>query len=313
MHKTLLSSPRLVEPFTKYGFTSDIHFWTTLEEEGNIEELKDYSGIMFHMYFGDNLPTYGVLIQRRPRRDQEGVLDKKTGKKIRLTGWRKRGWDGITRILYSLELPLPYKPIGDFIDFFLQIAIDLIQRGFLTGPDCILRNFRKYTFNKFKGECHKKVLHQRSDPLEKSKDYAGEKYPFRTSRTKVWAKSNRAPLEKRSSSIDLDQVDDNVLKETLVHIVKKFNPPSQYNPTSSEVFVRRTLYGKIQDKIRKIYGTPKRSYYQPKPTNTEKEMRRELISIRKKTSGKSEETSKRWVDRKRESGWSLEEIYHMLK
>jgi hypothetical protein len=150
-HKSFTVSPRLIEPFTKYGITSSIHLWISVEEEGNIEELKDYSGILFHIYFGDNLPTYGAFIQPRPSRDKESALDRKTGEKIRPNLWKKREWDGLTRILYRWYDTHPHKPI----DLFIQIGIDLIKRGFLTDVDCIFKDFKKYIFTKNPKQCPK--------------------------------------------------------------------------------------------------------------------------------------------------------------
>lgn len=145
-YKSFTTSYRLTKPFTKYDITSSLHLKISVEEEGYIQELKEDSGILFHIFFGKNLPTYWALIEPRPLRDEEGVYDRSTEgtkrpKRIRPDGWKRRGWDGITRILYNLNNP-------DSNSIFFQIAIDLIRKGFLTGYKTILKQFSKYVFNR---------------------------------------------------------------------------------------------------------------------------------------------------------------------
>ncbi len=102
-----------------------------------------------------------------------------------------------------------------------------------------------------------------------------------------------------------------VFERSLNHVVERFLfDPS--NPTTFEVYVRKVIWSNIRDEKRKIYGTPKKQYYQPK-INTDREMRRNLISMRMKQRQCSLEAARKWVQRKQHEGWRLEEIDTMLK
>jgi len=318
-HKSFTASPRLIEPFTKYGITSNINLMISVEEEGCIEELKDYSGILFHIYFGDGLPTYGALIQPRPLRDKESALDRRTGRKIRPDGWRKREWDGLTRILYYRHDPHQYKPI----DLFLQIGIDLIQREFLTGLDCILKEFRKYAFDRFFPENKIPILapdvkkqlkfmsgNEREaaikiySKLEKEglgeisndsliseiEDEDNDKHDpgkgkiisvqEQDGEGNVYRRSFRLSVKPRHKTYQINSQDitENILKESLNHIVKRISFPCLYNPTTFGVYFYWVLTWKIRDHHRQIMGTPKRQNYQSK-SNSERDRKKEIRKL----------------------------------
>lgn len=105
---------------------------------------KENSGILFHMYFPPDNKSYSALIQSRDSTDRDSFVyyDQKSGKtkKGRPHGWRRKGKDSIHRLpFYNFVKDQPYKPHY----LFLQIAIGLVQEGFLT-KGCIREAFKKY-------------------------------------------------------------------------------------------------------------------------------------------------------------------------
>ena len=141
------------QPPPEDWFGSGLGFYGRMDyqiNEGPEEELKEFSGILLQMFFRNESPNpsgyYNILMQQRVLRDSDSFMDKATGKRLRPHGWRKRESDDLNRILFHVGAPYSYEPL----DFLIQIEIFLIKDGFLTGPESVLRDFRKYVFSKFK-------------------------------------------------------------------------------------------------------------------------------------------------------------------
>jgi hypothetical protein len=179
------------------------------------------------------------------------------------------------------------------LDYSLQIAVYSLQANLLTNVDCLLRDFGKYVSAKNRKPGPK-------DNSVKTVGYYYDEYTDPNTGKEYSAHiSYNAPEPKKSKwSIDLKKVNSDVLMKGLQYIVNSYYLP--YNPTSFEVYSKKTISG--------ILKAPFRKPYEPK-INPDKDMRKEIIRLRMEKKGCSFEAARKWVYRKQIEDWSLYEIY----
>ncbi|PIV20166.1 MAG: hypothetical protein COZ69_11030 [Deltaproteobacteria bacterium CG_4_8_14_3_um_filter_45_9] len=228
-------------------------------------------------------PSLTMILKEAPLRDTKPRLPKYGMKKSK---------GGPTKLLYYLEdEPKPrwlgvdpsYKPI----DYFIQIAICSIQKGLLSKPDFILKDFGEYVFSRFKD----------TDLTDKSVRPVGYYDERETEGEDTHYKiSYNAPKPKKSPwRIDLREIDKDILRKALEYIIKGYRPRPT-NPTSFEVYVRKTIAGTLKTK------TGNRSYRYERKINPEREIRKEIIKL----------ISEGWTikEKKNDSGrWAINKKY----